>query len=311
MKKKYETRYFVTSVTSVPVVRVYGKMEMYRQATEDGWGVVYRDETNTLTCDEDCCADLYTKDGGYFGIRAYEEINKKGMPKRAACAAIITGDSCGYCVWAEDFSQIHFFVVYDENGLVDSYRVEYGDSPIYDGEVEVTFEDLFEQPEDDWRETYRAALPGTVEYQFKQEADKLAEESGETWMDDKQREQFRRVCYRIDQIKSAQDFHCTMQLLGYDFDKKIINLARKFKKCHTAAQYEPWQESQEIEVDTTAATAEGAQQDTTGKAEAIVLVEERRERQTQNQDHNDGSQYKGRSDSAHSGARPPLERGMA
>lgn len=48
------------------------------------------------------------------------------------------------------------FVTYDENDLIDSYRVEYGDSPIYDGEVEVAFEDLFQQPEGDWRETYRA-----------------------------------------------------------------------------------------------------------------------------------------------------------
>lgn len=242
MKKKYETRYFVTAVASVPVIRVYGKMEMYRQATEDGWGTVYRDETNTLICDEDCSASLYTKDGGYFGIFPYEEIVKKDMPKRSTCAAIITSDSCGYSVWAEDFSRVHFFVVYDENGLVDSYRVEYGDSPIYDGEVEVAFEDLFEQPEGDWQETYRASLPGTVEYQFKQEADKLAEEAGETWMNNKQREQFRRVCYWIDQIKSARDFLCAMQLLGYDFDEEIIILARKFKRCFNFTQYEQPQE---------------------------------------------------------------------
>ena len=28
-----------------------------------------------------------------------------------------------------------------------------------------------------------------------------------------------------------------MPILEYDYDKKIINAARKFKKCHTAAQY--------------------------------------------------------------------------
>lgn len=320
MKKKYETRYFVTSVASVPVVRVYGKMEMYRQATEDGWGVVYRDETNTLTCDEDCCADLYTKDGGYFGIHAYEEIVKKDMPKRSACAAIIIGDSCGYSVWAEDFSQVHFFVIYDENDLVDSYRVEYGDSPIYDGEVEVAFEDLFEQPEDDWRETYRANLPGTVEYQFKQEADKLAEEAGTTWMNDEQREQFRRVCYQIDQIKSARDFLCAMQLLGYDFDKEIIILARKFKKCFNFAQYEQPQEVARREewleeyrkyelagLDIADAIAEDTQPGAAGQVEASVVTVEPQARQLQSQGSRVESQCGERGESSHSGAGPPHE----
>lgn len=320
MKKKYETRYFVTAVASVPVVRVYGKMEIYRQATEDGWGVVYRDETNTLICDEDCCADLYTKDGGYFGIRAYEEIVKKDMPKRSACTAIITGDSCGYSVWAEDFSQVHFFVIYDENGLVDSYRVEYGDSPLYDDEVEVAFEDLFEQPEGDWRETYRADLPGTVEYQFKQEADKLAEEAGVTWMDAEQREQFRRVCYRIDQVKSARDFLCTMQLFRYDFDKSIVTLARKFKKCFNFTQYEQPQEVARREdwleeyrkydlvvVDIADAVAEGTQQNTTGQVEANAATVEQQARQPQSQDSRAESPRDERGQSSHSGAGPPRE----
>ena len=194
MKKKWEVRYFVTAVASIPVYKAYSKTETYRQAAKDGWGTVYRDENNALVCDEDCSASLYTKNGGYFGIFPYEEINAKEMPKQAEVAAIIYSDSCGYSVWAEDFNQIHFFVTYDENDLIDSYRVEYGDSPIYDGEVEVAFEDLFQQPKGDWRETYRAELPGTVEYQFKQEADALAQEAGETWMDGEQREQFRQVC---------------------------------------------------------------------------------------------------------------------
>lgn len=210
MKKKYETRYFVTAVASIPVVRVYGKTEMYRQAAKDGWGVVYRDEENNLVCDEDCTADFYMKDGSYYGLSGNDEVNTKEMPKQAACAAIVTGDSCGYSFWAEDVSQIHFFMTYEESGLVDSYRIEYGDSVIYDGEVEVAFEDLFQQPEGDWRETYRAELPGTVEYQFKQEADKLAQEAGETWMDGEQREKFRQVCNRIDRIKSAWEFNATM-----------------------------------------------------------------------------------------------------
>ena len=245
MKRKYETRYFVTDVASIPVVRVYGKTEMYRQAAKDGWGVVYRDETNTLVCDEDSSANFYTKNGGYYGLSGNDEVIAKELPKQPECAAIIVSDSCGFTFWAEDFSQIHFFVTYDENGLIDSYRVEYGDSPIYDGEVEVAFEDLFQQPEGDWRETYRAELPGTVEYQFKQEADALAQEAGETWMDGEQREQFRQVCGKIDRIKSARDFNVTIPLLGYDYDKKIIEAAQNFKNCHTAAQYETERETRE------------------------------------------------------------------
>ena len=174
MKKKWEVRYFVTAVASIPVYKAYSKTETYRQAAKDGWGTVYRDENNALVCDEDCSANLYTKNGGYFGIFPYEEINTKEMPKQAACAAIIVSDSCGFTFWAEDFNQIHIFVTYDENGLVDTYRVEYGDSPIYDGEMEIRFEDLYQQPEGDWKETYRAEIPGTVEYQRKQEAAELA-----------------------------------------------------------------------------------------------------------------------------------------
>lgn len=242
MKRKYETRYFVTDVASIPVVRVYGKTEMYRQAAKDGWGVVYRDETNTLVCDEDSSANFYTKNGGYYGLSGNDEVIAKEMPKQAECAAIVVSDSCGFSIWAEDFSQIHFFVTYDANGLVDSYRIEYGDGPIYDGEVEVSFEGLLEQPEGDWQESYRAEIPGTIEYQNKREADKLAEESGETWMDSKQREQFRRVCGKIDRIKSAWDFWVTMQSLEYDFDKKIINTARNYKKCYNFTQYEQPQE---------------------------------------------------------------------
>ena len=170
MKKKWEVRYFVTAVASVPVYKAYSKTETYRQATKDGWGTVYRDENNALVCDEDCAADLYTKNGGYFGIRSCDEIITKEMPKQAECAAIIVSDSCGFTFWAEDFSQIHIFATYDENGLIDTYRVEYGDTPVYDGEVEISFDDLYKRAEEDYRETYRADIPGTVEYQRKQES---------------------------------------------------------------------------------------------------------------------------------------------
>ena len=246
MKKKWEVRYIVTAVAGIPVYKAYSKMETYRQAAKDGWGTVYRDENNAMVCDEDCSASLYTKNGGYFGIFPYEEINTKEMPKQAACAAIIVSDSCGFTFWAEDFNQIHIFVTYDENGLVDTYRVEYGDSPIYDGEMEIRFEDLYQQPEGDWKETYRAEIPGTVEYQRKQEAAELAAQAAasagqrETWMDEAQQKDFREICGLIDTIKSGRDFYRVMdQINGGRYSVDVINAAREFKKCFNSAQYEP------------------------------------------------------------------------
>ena len=247
MKKKWEVRYFVTAVASIPVYKAYSKTETYRQAAKDGWGTVYRDENNALVCDEDCSASLYTKNGGYFGIFSYEEINTKEMPKQAACAAIIVSDSCGFTFWAEDFNQIHIFVTYDENGLVDTYRVEYGDSPIYDGEMEIRFEDLYQQPEGDWKETYRAEIPGTVEYQHKQEAARIAETAGATWMDADQQEQFRRICNLIDKIKSGRDFYHIINKINNNYELDVINAAREYKKCFNSAQYEQPEEAGHME----------------------------------------------------------------
>lgn len=155
------------------------------------------------------------------------------MPKQAACAAIIVSDSCGFTFWAEDFNQIHIFVTYDENGLVDTYRVEYDDSLIYEGETEISFEDLYQQAEKDWRETYRAELPGTVEYQHKHEATELAAQATasagqrETWMSAAQQEQFRRICGMIDTIKSGRDFYRVMSRINSgEFDLDVIDAAR-------------------------------------------------------------------------------------
>ena len=317
MKKKWEVRYFVTAVASVPVYKAYSKTETYRQAAKDGWGTVYRDENNALVCDEDCAADLYTKNGGYFGIRAYEEIATKEMPKQAECAAIIVSDSCGFTVWAEDFGKVHIFVSYDENGLIDNYRVEYDDATIYDGEVEISFDDLYERAEEDFRETYRAEIPGTVEYSFKREADKLAQESGETWMNAEEREEFRRVCHKIDRIKSAWDFLCTLQLLEYDHDKKIITAARKFKKCFNFAQYETQQEEarrEELLEDyrkynlATADTADEAadsKQDVTSAAEAVAPEAENRKGQPQAQEVTAGEPGAAERKKSGGGAGPP------
>ena len=247
MKKKYEVRHIVTAVASIPVYKINGKTEAYKLAAKDGWGTVYRDENNALVCDEDNSASLYTKNGGYFGIFPYEEINVKEMPKQAACAAIIYSDSCGYSIWAEDFNKIHIFVTYDVNGLIDSYRVEYGeDAQPCDGETEIRFEDLYQQPEGDWKETYRAEIPGTVEYQRKQEAEELAAQAAasagqrETWMDEAQQKDFREICGLIDTIKSGRDFYRVMdQINGGRYSVDVINAAREFKKCFNSAQYEP------------------------------------------------------------------------
>ena len=258
MKKQNEIRYIVTAVASIPVYKFALKTDAYKQATKPGWGTVewysaedgyknpvYRDrsdKTQQLCYDEDCSASIYTKCGGYFGIFPYEEINTKEIPKQAEAAAIICSDSCGYNFWTQD-GAIRIFVTSDANGLIDNFRLEYGDTSVYDGEVEISFDELYERAEEDYRETYRAELPGTVEYQLKQEADKLAQEAGETWMNAEEREQFRRVCHKIDGIKSAWDFLCTMSLLEYDYDKKNINAARKFKNCISFAQYEKPQEA--------------------------------------------------------------------
>ena len=248
MKKKWEVRYFVTAVASVPVYKAYSKTETYRQAAKDGWGTVCRDEDNALVCDEDCSASLYTKNGGYFGIFPYEEINTKEMPKQAACAAIIVSDSCGFTFWAEDFNQIHIFVTYDVNGLIDSYRVEYGeDAQPCDGETEIRFEDLYQQPEGDWKETYRAEIPGTVEYQHKQETARIAETAGATWMDADQQEQFRRICNLIDKIKSGRDFYHIINKINNNYELDVINAAREYKKCFNSAQYEQPEEAGHME----------------------------------------------------------------
>ena len=247
MKKKWEVRYFVTDVASISVYKAYSKTETYRQAAKDGWGTVYRDEENNLVCDDDCSASLYTKNGGYFGIFPYEEVNTKEMPKQAACAAIIVSDSCGFTFWAEGFNQIHIFVTYDANGLIDSYRLEYGaDVQPYDGETEIRFEDLYERAEEDYQETYRAEIPGTVEYQHKQEAAEVAAQAAatagqkETWMDEAQQEQFRQICSMIDTIKSGRDFYRVMNRINYGgYSVDVINAAREFKKCFNSAQYEP------------------------------------------------------------------------
>ena len=273
MKKKDEVRFIVTSVVSIPVYKIGSKTEAYKLAAKPGWGTVDWDEDGkALVCDEDCSADLYTKNGGYFGISTYEEISRKDIPQQAACAAIITSDSCGYSFWTED-GKIRIFVTYEESGLVDTFRIEYGaDVKPYDGEVEISFEDLYERAEDDWRDSYRAELPGTIEYQFKQEAAAVAEEAGATWMDEAQREDFRRICSMIDSIKSGRDFYRVMGLINAgSYSVDVINAAREFKQCFNSAQYDPQPEEPEAAADTTTQDEAGTAAEAASKGREMAL----------------------------------------
>ena len=197
--KKNEVRYIVTDVVSIPVYKLASKTEAYRQATAPGMGTVewysaaddYKnpvardrsDKTQQLSCDEDSHADLYTKNGGYFGIYPYDEINVKEMPKQAEVETIIHADSCGY----DFYGPVKIFVTYDENGLIDTYRIEGKDEQPRDGETEIQFEDLYERAEDDWDNTYRADIPGTLEYDRKHEADGTTADAGEADADEEQK----------------------------------------------------------------------------------------------------------------------------
>lgn len=140
IKKMYDVRYIITDVVSIPVYRAYSKGETYRAAVKDGWGTVYYDG-NYLVCDDDCSADLYTKEGGYFSIYPYEIIDPKSIPKQSECESIVIGDSCGFTIWAKDMENIHIFVTYSETGKIDTYRID-RDQRLYDGEFEISFYDL-------------------------------------------------------------------------------------------------------------------------------------------------------------------------
>jgi len=176
-------RYIVTDVVSIPVFRIGNKGEIYRMATGAGWGVVewygaandYKmpvirdrsDKTQVLCCDEDTSAVLYphTLKYGYgaeFVISPYAEINLKDAPSQAQTDVIIISDCSGFNFWAKDDTDVKIFVTYDENGLIDSYRLDNWTGKPYDGEIEITFNDLQSEAEHDM--TNRADIKGTFEY---------------------------------------------------------------------------------------------------------------------------------------------------
>jgi hypothetical protein len=183
MKRKacYEIRYIVTDVVSVPVSRLFKKSEAYRAAVGPGWGTVdwysaannYKapvnrdkdDKTQVLFCDDDSSAVLYPRSGKEFSIFLDEAMLPKDFPKQSEVDAIITSDSCGFSFWQKDEGDINIFVTYDENGLIDTYRLDNWNGKPYDGETEILFSDL--QSEYDYDHTSRAEIAGTYEYQKK------------------------------------------------------------------------------------------------------------------------------------------------
>jgi hypothetical protein len=170
-------RYIVTDVASIPVCRIGSKARAYRHATKSGWGVVdwysaiegYKlpvnrvagDKTQVLLCDEDSHAVLYHKYGREFVITPYEEINLKNAPSQAETDAIIIGDSCGYSFWAKEDGDVKIFVTYDENGLIDNYRLDNWAAKPYDWETKITFDQL--QSQEEYETTNRADIKGTLE----------------------------------------------------------------------------------------------------------------------------------------------------
>jgi hypothetical protein len=176
-------RYFVTDIVSVGIVRIGNKSEAYRQVTGPGWGVIdWFSETNNYTrsvnrdkndksqklyCDEDSSAVIYSNYGKEFVISPDEEIVLKNCPKQSETIAIIQSDSCGFSFWEKEKGNIKIFVTYDENGLIENYRLDNWNGKPYEGETEIQFEDLQSEEEHDTID--RADIKGTFEYMRKKE----------------------------------------------------------------------------------------------------------------------------------------------
>jgi hypothetical protein len=160
-----------------------GKGDAYRYATKAGWGVVewysavndYKapvnrdktDKTQELACDTDCSATLYHRSGREFCIAPYEEINLGEAPTQAETEAIIISGAEGFDFWEHEKGDVKFFVTYDENGLIDTYRLGCWSDKPYDEETEIAFEDL--QSEADHDTTDRVCIVGTFEWTRKRE----------------------------------------------------------------------------------------------------------------------------------------------
>jgi hypothetical protein len=139
---KNEMRYFITNVVAIPVLRIAKKSDAYKQATKPSWGVVDTDSDGNLFCDEDSHAILINKYGQSNLIYPYETLNPKEFYKQIECQVIIQGDSCGFSFWEKEEGDVKFFVTYDENGFIDTYRLAYWAEKPYDNEVEIKFKEL-------------------------------------------------------------------------------------------------------------------------------------------------------------------------
>jgi len=179
----YKTRYFVTDVSSIPVIRTT-KRGAYKYSVKPGWGMVdwyskennysvpvtrdKEDKSQALYCDGDSSAVFYLMNGKEFVISPDEEINLKDIPRYSEIVAIVTSDSCGFSFWEKEKGNIKIFVTYDENGLVETFRLDNWNGKPYEGEVEIRYEDL--QSEEQYEATNRADIFGTFENMRENEA---------------------------------------------------------------------------------------------------------------------------------------------
>jgi hypothetical protein len=177
--KANDLRYLVTDVVSIPVIRNAKKGDAYRMATRPGWGIIdsysetnnyFRpvnrdkdDKSQALYCDDDSSAVLYPAYGREFVISPNEEVNLKKAPKQSEVDAMIISGPCGYSFWAKETGDVKIFVTYDENGLIDTYRLDNWSGKPYDGEIEISFCDLQSEYEHD--KTGRAEIVGTLEHE--------------------------------------------------------------------------------------------------------------------------------------------------
>jgi len=145
MKRTNETRYIVTpgnNGVNATIVRIAKKSDAYRQATMEGWGIVCSDASGELYCDHDSSAVLVDADGNECCIVPYEGIDKKALYRQAECFAIICSDDGGFSFWEKEKGSIKICVSYDEDGLIDFYRLSDWTEDPEEGETVLSFDDL-------------------------------------------------------------------------------------------------------------------------------------------------------------------------
>jgi len=280
MNKKYgqgDIRYIVTEGVSIGVVRMASKGEAYRTATKPSWGCVewysakdgYQepvdrdrsDKTQVLRCcDEDKSIVLFSKDGAEFCISTLEDVNVKEMPKQAETETIIISDSWGYTYWSKE--DVKIFVTYDENGLIDYFRLDSKNGEPYDGETEIKYEDL--QSEEDYNNIDRADIEGTYEYYRKME--RQAQEAKEA--------ELARIATNAYSVKEVKICIFTKEAVRAICELKAEKIARATEAEHVPATNEESSEVQSTAVCTpTAATSVLAVEDTPGSDSDGTAIE--------------------------------------